>query len=150
MPQSLAKLHVHLVFSTKHREPLLHDNIRESLHKYLSVVFRAVHCTPITINSVEDHVHCLFELGRTVTISDVTQEVKQRSSKWLKVQGEEFSGFRWQAGYGAFAVSASEVAKICDYISGQRDHHADLTYSDEYRNLLQLHGIEFDERYVWD
>jgi putative transposase len=150
MPQSLACLHVHLIFSTKHRDPILHDAVRESLHAYMSGVLQKLGCPPVLINSTEDHVHILFDLARTVTVSEAVEDVKKSSSKWLKTQGAEFAGFAWQAGYGAFAVSESNVSVVRDYIAGQKEHHQQKSFQDEYRTFLKRHGVAFDERYVWD
>jgi REP element-mobilizing transposase RayT len=150
MPQSLARLYVHLVFSTKHREPLLTDRIRDPLQAYMATVLRNVGCRPVLINSVEDHVHILFELARTVAISQAVEEVKTTSSKWIKTQGVELAGFAWQAGYGAFSVSESNVLAVRDYIANQREHHRAQSFHDEYRAFLERHGLAYDERYVWD
>ena len=122
MPQSLARLHVHLIFSTKNREPLITDVVRDDLHRYMATVLRNMDCPPVTINSVADHAHILLELGRTVAVSQVVEEAKKTSSKWIKTQGAEFYLFAWQAGYGAFAVSESNVAVVYEYISGQPEH----------------------------
>ena len=150
MPQSLARLHIHLIFSTKNREHVLHDAIRDSLHAYMATVLQNFDCPPALINSVEDHVHILFELGRTVAVSRAVEEVKKASSKWLKTQGAEFAGFAWQAGYGAFAVSESNVAVVREYIANQREHHRKKPFQEEYRAFLERHRVAFDERYVWD
>lgn len=150
MPQSLARLHIHLIFSTKHRAPLLHDSVRESLHRYMAVVLQNLGCPPTLINSVEDHVHILFELGRTVAVSAAVEAVKKSSSKWIKTQGVELTDFAWQAGYGAFAVSESQVPSVRDYIAGQREHHRKRTFQEEYRMFLERHNVTFDERYMWD
>ena len=150
MSQSLARLHVHLVFSTKQRMPLLHDAVREALHRYMAVVLADLGCPPTLINSVEDHVHVLFELSRTISVSAVVEAVKKSSSKWIKTQGAEFADFAWQAGYGAFAVSESNVLAVRDYVADQREHHRSWSFQDEYRAVLERHGIAFDERYVWD
>ena len=104
MPQSLARLHVHLIFSTKNREPFLLEPVRAALHAYMCTVLQNFGCSPRLINSVEDHVHILFDLGRTVAVSEAVEEVKKASPKWIKTQGNEFDDFAWQAGYGAFAV----------------------------------------------
>ncbi len=150
MPQSLARLHVHLVFSTKHRERLITDDVRSALHAYLARALQNLGCTPVLINSVEDHLHLLFDLARTVAVSKVVEDVKTSSSKWIKTQGPEFAGFAWQAGYGAFAVSESNVEAVRKYIADQREHHRNELFQEEYRACLGRHGIEFDERYVWD
>jgi putative transposase len=150
MPQSLARLHIHLIFSTKNRECLLTDGVRSSLHAYMATVLQNLGCPPVLINSVEDHVHILFELARTVSVSQAVEEVKKSSSKWIKTQGTEFAHFAWQAGYGAFAVSESNVPAVRDYIAKQQEHHGRKSFQEEYRTFLERHGVAFDERYVWD
>jgi REP element-mobilizing transposase RayT len=150
MPQSLARLHVHLVFSTKLRSRLISDGVRDALHRYMSAVLSNLGCPVLLVNSVEDHVHVLFELGRTVALSDAVEEVKKSSSKWIKSQGPEFRRFAWQSGYGAFAVSASSVPAVRDYVADQRRHHRRRSFEEEYRGLLERHGVKFDERYLWD
>jgi REP element-mobilizing transposase RayT len=150
MPQSLARLHIHLVFSTKNREPLITDPVRDSLHAYMATVLQNLGCAPVLINSVEDHIHILFELARTVSVSQAVEEVKKSSSKWIKTRGANFAGFAWQAGYGAFAVSESNVGVVREYIAGQREHHRKKSFQEEYRQFLERHRVAFDERYVWD
>jgi REP element-mobilizing transposase RayT len=150
MPQSLARLHVHLVFSTKNREPIITDSVRVSLHAYMATVLQNLNCHPVLINSVEDHIHLLFELARTLSVSQAVEDVKKSSSKWIKEQGAEFRIFAWQSGYGVFAVSESNVETVREYIANQREHHRKKTFQDEYRQFLERHRIAFDERYVWD
>ena len=150
MPQSLARLNVHLVFSTKYRERVLHDQVRNSLHAYMATVLANTGCSPVLINSVEDHIHILFDLGRTVAVSQAVEEVKKSSSKWIKTTGNEFAKFAWQNGYGAFAVSESNVPAVRRYIADQQEHHRQKSFQDEYRAFLKRHGVAYDERYVWD
>jgi putative transposase len=150
MPQSLARLHIHLIFSTKNREPVLLDSVHDSLHRYMATVLQNLGCPPVLINSVTDHVHILFELGRTVAVSNAVEQVKKTSSKWIKTQGSEFTRFAWQAGYGAFAVSQSNVTTVRQYIAGQQQHHRKKSFQEEYRAFLQRHNVPFDENYVWD
>jgi len=143
-------MHVHLVFSTKNRNPVLHDGVREDLHRYMASVLQSQHSPAMLINSVEDHAHVLFELGRTVALADVVEEVKKSSSKWIKTQGPEFEWFYWQNGYGAFAVSFTDIERVRTYIAYQREHHKKQPFPDEYRTLLDQHGVRYDERYLWD
>jgi len=150
MPQSLARLHIHLVFSTKNREPIITDAVRESLQAYMATVLQNLGCAPVLINSVEDHAHLLFDLARTLSISQAVEDVKKASSKWIKTQGVEFANFAWQSGYGAFAVSESNAEAVREYIANQREHHRKKTFQEEYRQFLERHRIAFDERYVWD
>lgn len=150
MSQSLARLPIHLVFSTKNRQRILGEKIRDSLHAYMAAVLQNLGCPALIINSVEDHVHILFELSRTVSVSEAIEEIKKASSKWIKTQAPELSGFAWQAGYGAFAVSESNVAAVREYIVGQREHHRVKSFQEEYRAFLEHHRVAFDERYMWD
>jgi putative transposase len=150
MPQSLARLCIHLVFSTKNRAPILHDYIRSDLHAYMATTLKNLDCPALIINSVDDHAHVFLSLGRTIPVSQVVENLKKSSSKWIKTQGEEFSDFSWQAGYGAFSVSESNVPAVREYIESQAEHHRTVSFQDEYRAFLNKHGIHFDERYVWD
>jgi putative transposase len=150
MPQSLARLHIHLIFSTKHRERLITDPVRDALHAYMAAVLKNLGCAPLLINSVDDHVHILFDLARTVSVSQAVEEVKKSSSRWIKTQGTEFISFAWQAGYGAFAVSESNVPTVRDYIARQQEHHRRKSFQEEYRTFLERHGVAYDEQYVWD
>jgi REP element-mobilizing transposase RayT len=104
----------------------------------------------ILIGGVEDHVHILALLSRKFAIMDVVQEAKTETSKWIKKQGDAYREFQWQAGYGAFSVSESNVEQVKRYIAGQEEHHRRMSFQDEYREICRRHGIEVDERYVWD
>ena len=150
MPQSLARLHIHLVFSTKSRAPLLREEVRESLHEYMAVVLRNLDCHALLINSVEDHVHVLLDLARTLSVSKAVEGLKVATSRWIKAKGDAYAAFAWQSGYAAFAVSVSNIDAVRGYIARQREHHHQLSFQDECRALFRRHGVPFDERYVWD
>jgi putative transposase len=83
-------------------------------------------------------------------VAEVVEEVKKRSSKWVKTKGLAWAGFQWQAGYGAFSIGASMVPAVTTYIAGQKEHHKHTTFPDEFRALLAKYGISYDERFVWD
>jgi REP element-mobilizing transposase RayT len=151
MAQSLAKILVHTVFSTKERRPFLRDKaLREETHRYLGGILGNLECHPIIIGGVEDHVHLLFTLSRVDTIADVMKEVKRGSSVWLKTDEPQLPEFAWQNGYGAFSIGASQIDSVRAYISGQEEHHRSISFQDEVRALLKRYEIAFDERYVWD
>lgn len=153
MPQSLARLSVHLVFSTRNRERVLADDVRDALHRYGSTVLANHGCHHVFINSTaldKDHVHILFDLGRTCAVSDVVRAVKTGTSQWIKTQGTQLASFSWRAGYAAFAVDMSSEYSVREYIANQREHHRTETFQEEYRRLLSASRIEFDGRYVWD
>jgi REP element-mobilizing transposase RayT len=148
MPQSLARILVHLVFSTKNREPFLAADKRPRALAYLGGTLNAIDCPVLTVGGVADHVHLLFVLGRAVSLSKAVEEVKKESSKWAK--DAVHPGFYWQNGYGAFSVSPSNVERVKAYIGNQEQHHRTMTFQDELRRLLRRHNIDWDERYVWD
>ncbi len=150
MAQSLTKNLVHLVFSTKNRACLIHDDLRADLHAYIATVLKNMECPALIINSVEDHVHILFILHRTVALSSAVGELKSSSSKWLKTQSDQLAAFAWQAGFGAFSVSESNVAAVRQYIENQKEHHRKISFQDELRLFLSKHRVEYDERYLWD
>ena len=150
MPQSLAKLLVHLIYSTKNREPVLHGNIRDELHRYSAGILKELQSPAILINSVADHVHILYSHSKNYSPSKIVEEVKKGSSKWLKTKGEAYLNFHWQNGYGAFSVSQSGVAEVVNYIENQEHHHQRKTFQDEYREFLRRYEVPYDERYVWD
>jgi putative transposase len=151
MPQSLSNVLLHLVFSTKNRTPWLRDaELRKELYKYSATTFRSIECPALIINGTEDHIHALFNLARTVSIADVVQEVKTETSKWIKTKGVFYQDFHWQAGYGVFSVSQSARDRVYKYIENQEEHHRRRSYQDEFRALCFKHGVDLDERYVWD
>jgi len=151
MPQSLAQIYLHIVFSTKNRTPVLADAIiREEVHKYLGGASNKLECPVLRVGGVADHVHVLCRLGRTITVADLVKELKRESSQWIKSKFPELADFYWQLGYGAFSVSESKVPDVRAYVENQEQHHASMSFQDEFRELLKKHGLEWDERYVWD
>jgi len=150
MSQSLSSVLVHLVFSTQNREPLVSSEIEIELHPYMATIFRELKSPALAIDGTDDHIHILFSLARVVTIADIVQEVKTSTSKWIKTKGREYRNFHWQRGYGAFSIGQSNVASLKRYIRQQKEHHKRVTFQDEYRKFLNVYGIDYDEKYVWD
>ncbi|MBN1918485.1 MAG: transposase [Verrucomicrobia bacterium] len=151
MPQSLAQVYLHVVFSTKDRIAFLQNaDIRPQMHAYLATAFTGHDCRALAIGGVRDHVHALCAWSRTRALAEVIGDVKRVSSKWIKTKGGQFALFQWQGGYGAFSVSHSNVGRVRAYIAGQEAHHRTMTFQDKLRALLRRHGVVFDERYVWD
>ena len=150
MSQSLSKLYVHLIFSTKHREPLLLSPRREQMHAYLAAILQNYDSPAVRIGGTADHVHILFRLSKNQPLAKIVEEIKTGSSKWIKTQTSALSNFHWQSGYGAFSVGPSEADAVAEYIARQEEHHRAVSFQDEYRKLLQAHGIDFDENYLWD
>jgi REP element-mobilizing transposase RayT len=150
MPQSLSRVFVHLIFSTKNRVRILTPEIRTELFPYLSVVLNDHDCPSLRVGGVEDHIHLLFGLSRTLSIAQIVEAVKTSSSKWIKSKGAQFTNFHWQSGYGAFSVSSSQADAVIEYIMNQQEHHRVMSYQEEFRRFLERHGVEYDERYIWD
>ncbi len=150
MPQSLSAVYIHLVFSTKNREPLLRDEqMRASLHSELGGISKKLECPPIITGGMEDHIHLLARFGRTITQAEWVKELKRVSNLWLKEQFQ-LSAFEWQAGYADFSVSQSNLEQVKRYIVTQDEHHKKRSFQDEVRELLQRHRMEWNERYIWD
>ena len=150
MPQSYCNLLYHMVFSTKHRSPLLTPDIQDRVYGYLAGGLKGEKGIPILINGTEDHVHILAALHQDCSVSTVLRNIKANSSKWLHQDVSGHDDFTWQAGYGAFTVSASQKDAVLRYIKNQEDHHRTMTFKEEFIGLLKKHKIEYDERYIWD
>ena len=149
MSQTLVKLYVHLVFSTKHRLPLITPEIESGLHGYMTGIVQGMGCKLVRIGGVADHVHMLVLLSKNLALSELLQAVKKDSSKWIKTQGE-YRDFHWQEGYAGFSVSESGVGRCISYINNQKKHHARASFKEELLMLLKKYNLEYDERYLWD
>ncbi|MBB5034509.1 transposase [Prosthecobacter vanneervenii] len=150
MSQSIARVLIHTVFSTKDREPAFHDAaFRSEVHSYLGGCAKALDCLPIQIGGVADHIHLLTTLSRTIAMAEFVKEIKRVFCNWIQERGGMFRQFHWQAGYGCFSVSESRSAAVVRYIEKQEEHHRKITFQDEYRELLRRHNQRWDEAYVW-
>ncbi len=151
MPQSLVQVYVHLVFSTKHRQPFLRDpSFRERVHAYLVGICKNQKSPSLVTGGTEDHVHILCRLAKTLEMAALVRELKRDSSKWIKAENSRLASFHWQEGYGAFSVSPSHVDTLKAYIADQPEHHKDESFQEEFRRICGKYGINIDERYVWD
>jgi putative transposase len=151
MPQSLAQVYLHIIFSTKHRYPFLSDNqIRKEAHAYIASVLHNYGSYVNIVGGVADHIHILCTLPKEITYPKLIGETKRNSSKWIKTKAGPLTSFYWQNGYGTFSVSHSKVPQAHQYIVNQEEHHRKTTFQEEFRVFMKKHGIEFDERYVWD
>jgi putative transposase len=148
--QSLVKNYIHIIFSTKGREPLIHPSIENELYSYLGGICNNMECTPIKIGGHYDHVHILCFLSKKIALMKLVEELKSHSSSWMKTKDFCLKNFYWQNGYGAFSVKPSEVGIVKSYIENQHVHHSKKIFQDEYRELLKMYDVGYDERYVWD
>lgn len=150
MAQSLANILIHIIFSTKQRQPMIFPEIKQRLYAYMAAIARAHESHAHEIGGIEDHIHLLVSLPRTLSVSKLIEELKKASSKWVKTQGDSYAHFTWQGGYGAFSIGQSTYEELRKYIQNQEEHHKTLTFQDEYRIFLKKYGVAYDERYVWD
>lgn len=150
MSQSLVKNYVHIVFSTKNREPFIDTEIEKELFAYMISICESLESTVIQIGGDFDHVHILCSLSRKIALMKLLEEVKSHSSKWIKTKDEKYENFYWQHGYGAFSVSSKDLNKVINYIKNQRKHHSQNSFQEEYKLLLKDNDMDYDERYVWD
>lgn len=150
MPQSLAAIYVHLVYSTKHRQPLIRPDIEEELRRYHAGILNNHESPMMSSNGTTDHIHILFRLGRKASIAGIVEELKKSSSAWIKTKGTEFREFYWQSGYGAFSIGQSGIESLKRYIANQKEHHRTKTFQEEFRQFLAKYTVEYDERYLWD
>jgi putative transposase len=148
MPQSLVRIYIHAVFSTKDRIPMIRDEWRPDMHAYIGGILHKRRCDLLAAGGVEDHMHLLFRIPATVTVADLIRDIKSNSSSWRHDAGDH--AFAWQGGYGAFSVGPIQVPDVIDYIGRQRQHHAKVTFRDEYLAFLDKYEVEYDERYLWD
>jgi putative transposase len=147
---SYVSAYYHCFFSTKERRPLLKPELTERLWPYLGGIARQHQVKTIEVGGVEDHVHLLLSLPSTLPIAKALQLIKGGSSKWVHDTFPEYGSFGWQAKYGAFTVSVSQLDKIIGYIKSQAQHHNKISFKEEFLALLKRHQIEYDERYLWD
>jgi len=150
MAQSLSNILIHIVFSTKRREPFIDTTIETELFKYLATVCNTLECSSHAIGGTDDHIHIACSLSRTITVSKLIQKLKQDSSKWIKTKGHQYTDFAWQNGYGVFSIGQSQLDDLRRYIANQREHHRRVSFQDEFRCICEKYGISIDERYVWD
>jgi REP element-mobilizing transposase RayT len=146
MPSTHTSLHYHLIFATKHREPVLSDQWRHELHGYLGGIVKGLGGQPEGIGGVADHVHLLVSLKATLCLADFMRELKKSSSSW--VRESKLPGFQWQEGYAAFTVSASARVSVRDYIAQQEQHHRVKSFREELIEFLGKSAVAYDPRFL--
>ncbi len=150
MASTLTKILVHVIYSTKHRIDLIPASLDAGLYAYIGGICRRMDSPLLAMNGTSNHVHMLLSLGKTVAMSELMLNVKRDSSKWMKERDRSLREFGWQDGYFGFSIGESGVAKLREYIAGQKEHHRELDFKDEVRGFLRKYGVEWDERYIWD
>lgn len=150
MAQTLVKVYVHLVFSTKNRGEFISAEIEKELFAYIGGVLRQKQSSLLAANGTANHVHLLISQSKNHSLSDLLRELKKASSYWIKTKDARFKNFQWQAGFGAFSIGHSQIETVKNYIAKQKEHHKTELFEDEYRKFLRKYEIDFDEKYFLD
>ena len=148
MSQSFTKFYVHIVFHTKNNVKFIQGEIEDELHSYIGGILKNLKSIPLRIGGTEDHLHVLCTLPKTMAPCNLVEEIKKSSSKWIKSKGLSYNEFYWQDGYGGFTLGHSQVKRVIDYISNQKQHHEKVSAIEEYKSLLEENGIEYNEDYL--
>ena len=144
------KLAYHIVFGTKRREKIITPQLQSRLYRYIGGIISNLKGIPVEINGMPEHIHILTYVHPTLAISDFLRIIKSNSSKWVNELSDYNYNFNWASKYGAFTVSESQIENIRKYIREQEQHHAKMSWEEELVNLLREHGIEYDEKYLWE
>jgi len=150
MANSYTQILIHYIFSTKNREKWILEKFEKRIWQYMGGIAKKNKIIPYCIGGVDDHVHLLLSLPRTLSIAEAIKLIKGGSSSWIHSEFPALKNFFWQEGYGAFSVSYSGIDKVKQYILNQREHHHRQTFKDEYLAFLKKYNVPYDERYVWD
>jgi putative transposase len=149
MAQTLTRLLVHAVFSTKNRTNLIKPEIEPELYAYMGGICRNAQSPLLCIGGTANHLHLLVSLSKNTALADLMMNVKKDSSKWIKTKGTPFADFEWQDGYGGFSIGESQVDDLRGYIGRQKEHHLTVTFEEEYLAFLKKYNVPCDDRYVW-
>jgi len=150
MAQTYSNILLHIVFSTKNRDPVIDQELRPRLYEYIGGIVRGEKGMLHEIGGTDDHVHMLLRWRTDEAVATLLRNLKSHSSGWIHKTMPKQSGFWWQAGYGVFSVSQSQLRKVKAYIQGQEEHHRHRAFKEEFVALLKAHSIDYDERYIWD
>lgn len=149
MAQTLTCLRVHVVFSTKDRQPMIIPEVESELHTYLGGTAKNLNSPCLAVGGADNHVHLLISQSKTLALSRLMEEIKKSSSKWIKTKGAALSTFSWQDGYGAFTIGESQTEALQNYIKGQKGRHKKFSFEQEFVALLRKYHVQYDERYLW-
>ncbi len=149
MANTYTQIHIQAVFAVQNRRCLIDRSWQNELFKYMTGIIQNYDHKVLQINGMPDHIHILFGMRPTQSLSDLMQKVKQDSSKWINKKGLVKGRFSWQAGYGAFSYSKSHVPRVIKYIINQEIHHKKQSFIDEYLDLLKDFEIDFDKQYIY-
>lgn len=150
MPNTFTQIHLQLVFAVKYREAVIHSSWKDELFMYITGIIRNNNHQLLAINGMPDHVHILIGFRPSQSLSDLMQDIKGDSSKWINKNRKTKHRFRWQEGYGAFSYSKSQIESVKKYIENQEDYHSRKSFLKEYKEFLEKFEVEYDERYIFN
>lgn len=150
MPNTYTQIHIQFIFAVKFRESLIRQEWKDRLYQYITGIVQKNGHKMMIINGMPDHLHILVGMRPNQSISDLLQDIKGSSSKWINEQNRLHKKFAWQEGYGAFSYSKQQLPKIISYIAHQEKHHSKCSFREEYLVFLQENKIEYDEKYIFN
>lgn len=149
MANTYTQIHLQIVFAVQNRKSLISNSWKDDLYKYITGVIQNNGHKLLQINGMPDHIHILLGLRPVQSLSELMKQVKQDSSKWINNNRLTSERFSWQEGYGAFSYSKSQLPRVINYIQNQEKHHKKRSFREEYLALLEAHGIDYDERFIF-
>ena len=149
MANTYTKIHVQFIFAVKYRMGIIHRTWKDELYKYITGIIQTQRHKVLAINGMPDHIHILAGIRPSQSISDLLQDIKAGSSKWINDNKLVKGNFKWQGGYGAFSYGASQLKNVIGYINNQEMHHKKISFRDEYLSFLKHFDVEYDERYIF-
>jgi REP element-mobilizing transposase RayT len=149
MANTYTQIYIHAIFAVEGRQSLIRPEHNDELQKYICGIVSAQKSKVLAINNMPDHIHLLFGLQPDLALSDLLRDIKANSSGFINKKRWVTGRFNWQEGSGAFSYSRSQIGTVIRYIENQQKHHAKRTFREEYVELLQKFGVEFDDRYIF-
>jgi len=150
MADTYTQIYIHIIFAVRNRSCLIQKDIKDELYKYITGIISKMNCKLIVINGMPDHVHLLVGQNPDVAISKLVQTIKRFSTLFINDKKWFGTKFTWQAGFGAFSYSKSQISKVVNYINNQESHHRVKTFKEEYIELLKKYEVEYNEKYLFD
>ena len=149
MANTYTQIHIQFIFAVKYRDGVIRSSWKDELYKYITGIAKNNNHKLICINGTSDHIHILVGLRPTQSISDLLQDIKGNSSKWINEKKFTKTKFEWQEGYGAFSYGKSQVKDVITYIENQEQRHQKKTFKEEYLDFLKKFEIDYDEKYIF-
>jgi putative transposase len=149
MANTYTQIHIQTIFAVKRRTALIQKEWKDELYKYITGIIRTYDHKILAINGMPDHLHIFFGMRPVQSLSDLMQDVKGSSSKWINEKRFIKDKFEWQEGYGAFSYSKSQASKVIAYIQNQETHHKKVSFLNEYKTFLVKFEVDYDDRYIF-